>query len=75
MEQDSIDHLCPICGQSNACQQVEQPEKLKKGCGTDACWCLTVKLNDQTRQKLSAQTDGKRCLCQSCIDEISQNQQ
>lgn len=75
MEQDPLAHLCPICGQSNSCQQVAQPEKLKKGCSTDTCWCLTVNLDEQTRQNLSVQTDGKRCLCQSCMQKISQNQQ
>lgn len=75
MEQDPLAHLCPLCGKSNACQQVAQPEKLKKGCGTDACWCLTVKLDEQTRQNLSKKTDGKRCLCQLCMQKIAQNQQ
>lgn len=73
--QDPLAHLCPLCGETNSCQQVEQPENLKKGCDSDACWCLSVQLDDQTRQRLKSQTNGKRCLCQACIQKIAQAQQ
>tara|TARA_R110002167_G_scaffold94895_3_gene253072 strand:- start:35 stop:262 length:228 start_codon:yes stop_codon:yes gene_type:complete len=75
MEPDALADLCPLCGQSNSCQQVKQTEMLKKTCGTDACWCLSIKLDDQIRQDLKEQTNCKRCLCQTCIQKISQAQQ
>jgi hypothetical protein len=71
MEQDALAYLCPLCGQPNLCQQVEQAKMTKQGCGTNACWCLTEKLDKETRQKLSIETDGKRCLCQSCMRQIA----
>ena len=61
MQQDPLAHLCP--------------EKPKTGCDPETCWCLPVQLTDQSRQSLKAQTNGKRCLCQSCIEKIAQAQQ
>tara|TARA_R110001592_G_scaffold6853_1_gene37790 strand:- start:5494 stop:5724 length:231 start_codon:yes stop_codon:yes gene_type:complete len=75
IEQAPLAHLCPICGESNSCQQVKQSSKQNEDCMPEACWCLSVKLDAQSRQKLNAQTNGKRCLCQSCIQKIAQAQQ
>ncbi|MFT6904866.1 MAG: hypothetical protein ACJAS1_001520 [Oleiphilaceae bacterium] len=73
--QDPLAHLCPLCREPNSCQQVELSEKLTKGCDSKACWCFSVQLDEQTRQSLNSQTNGKRCLCQTCIQEMAHSQQ
>ena len=75
IDQDPLAHLCPLCGESNSCQQVEMSEKHKKACDSEACWCLSVQLEEHTRQWLKSQTNGKRCLCQTCIQKMVQTQQ
>ncbi len=62
MDQDPLAHLCPLCGQSNACQQVELSKNSDNASVEKACWCMAEKLTEQSRHRLNAQTDGKRCL-------------
>lgn len=73
--QDPLAHLCPLCGQSNACHLAEQPDRLEKVCNPSDCWCQSVQLTEQTRRMLKTQTNGKRCLCQACLQIIAQMQQ
>lgn len=74
IKEQHLENLCPLCGKSNACQQAANKLN-QQGMSNEPCWCMSIKLSESSKQLIKEQTTAKRCLCQSCIQKISQAQQ
>jgi len=47
--------LCDACGNNFTC-----------GASLTGCWCLKVKVSDETRARL--RRDYKKCVCRACLE-------
>ena len=59
-QSDDVYH-CPLCGGDNRCA-------VAAGESVDACWCISVHIDDALLDKLSAADRGTRCICRQCIN-------
>ena len=55
-----LDHLCPICGQPNACAMAAQ------GGSQQPCWCVTATFSSEVMALVPALDRGRRCICAAC---------
>ncbi|MCZ2406248.1 MAG: cysteine-rich CWC family protein [Burkholderiales bacterium] len=52
-------HLCPACGQPNAC-------RMAAGGDARGCWCMDTPIAAAVLARLPAAERGQRCVCAAC---------
>ncbi len=55
-----LDHLCPICGQPNACAMAA------KDGSQQPCWCVNATFSSDVLALVPAEARGLRCVCATC---------
>ncbi|MCZ2498957.1 hypothetical protein GN316_19535 [Xylophilus sp. Kf1] len=59
---------CPLCGDGNACGQVDGEPAMD---GTDlACWCRDVRVSPAILDRIPPAARGRACVCRRCIGII-----
>ena len=53
---------CPLCGESNQCASVADPE------ATD-CWCVGEKFPDELLERVPEVAVRRACICQRCVED------
>jgi len=61
------DSFCPLCQQKNSCSV--QAAKANAG-----CWCMNTEVPAELLAKVSAQLQGKSCICLACIEKFREQQ-
>ncbi|MCF6781462.1 cysteine-rich CWC family protein [Stutzerimonas stutzeri] len=58
---DALDPTrCPLCGQSNQCEQSDPTT------ADQPCWCFGVEIDTQSLERIPSSERGKACLCARC---------
>lgn len=57
-----LDHLCPICGQANACAMAAAVD----GEAPPPCWCVNASFSSAVLDLVPAEAQGRRCICAAC---------
>lgn len=57
--------LCPLCGKSNACEQMVCGDKIT----AKNCWCQQedIIFPDDLLERLPIDERNKRCICRQCL--------
>ena len=50
---------CPLCGRSNQCAMVADPEATH-------CWCFDVTIAPEALERVPAEARGVACVCLEC---------
>ncbi len=63
---DSTDTTrCPLCGEVNECA-------VAAGRDPESCWCMTATMSPDALAAISAEAQGKVCICATCATGESQ---
>lgn len=57
-KEERMKKICPKCGKEFECVHSVD------------CWCVKVKLSEETKQKLKVYND---CLCKDCLESMSKS--
>lgn len=57
-------HLCPLCGEPNACVMAATGDM------SLPCWCRDVKVPARLLARLPVEERNARCVCSACIDKF-----
>lgn len=64
-EQNEVEpHRCPLCNEPNHC----------KANSDEPCWCSTVTIPQELRDRIPASYKGKACICRKCVESYLEEQ-
>ncbi len=52
---------CPLCGETNACARVVDPN-------AEDCWCTTRRISPELLLCVPKSAQGRACICQNCVE-------
>ncbi|MFC3151533.1 cysteine-rich CWC family protein [Litoribrevibacter euphylliae] len=71
MTKDVDPSICPLCGKGNFCVMTQDLTDGESGRSMKACWCMSASFPENYQSYLAQQDLDKRCICESCLDQMN----